>query len=49
MTIFAAGMKQWKYRAYVDLFAGPGVCATIASDGTRTFYDAPPLFAFERQ
>jgi hypothetical protein len=40
MTIFAAGMaKQWKYRAYVDLFAGPGVCATVAAGRRRPASD----------
>lgn len=43
MQIFSAGMSNlWPQRAYVDLFAGPGVCVT---DGTNDFYDGSPLVA----
>jgi three-Cys-motif partner protein len=44
MDIFANGMRRkWKYLAYVDLFAGPGVCVTAKSND---FHDGSPLRAF---
>lgn len=43
LGIFAAGMqKKWAHRAYIDLFAGPGVCADA---DTRSFFAGSPLLA----
>lgn len=43
LRIFATGMrKKWAHRAYVDLFAGPGVCI---DDDTRTPFPGSPLLA----
>lgn len=43
LGIFAAGMrKKWPRRVYIDLFAGPGVCA---DDDARSFFAGSPLLA----
>ena len=43
LGIFAQAMRtKWSRRAYVDLFAGPGVC--VDSDA-HSFFDGSPLLA----
>lgn len=46
MEIFATGMsKRWAERAYVDLFAGPGMCF---NRDTKQFEEGSPLIALAR-
>ena len=42
MDIFAKGMKRWPARAYVDLFAGPGMCFLTESN---IFVQGSPLIS----
>jgi len=43
LGIFAAGMRRkWAHRAYVDLFAGPGVCV---DEETGSVFAGSPLLA----
>ena len=40
MNMFNSGMKnKWAFRAYVDLFSGPGICIDRATG--REFYGSP--------
>ena len=46
-SLFNGGMKnRWQTRAYVDLFAGPGLCK---ERGTGTEFDGSPIVALKCQ
>jgi three-Cys-motif partner protein len=47
MSIFNGGMKnKWPLRAYIDLMAGPGVCADRE---TREEFDGSPVLALDSE
>lgn len=47
-SLFSTGMKShWKQRAYIDLFAGPGLCSVRSRQ--RELVDGSPLIALKQK
>jgi three-Cys-motif partner protein len=48
-SLFTSGMKQWKETAYIDLFAGPGLCSLRTDTSRPKVVDGSPMVALSQK